>query len=92
MNRRLAWSLWAASVTFTGGGLGLLSLGGAGAGSSSGGIGDAYLALVFLSFSTIGAFLALRRPRNPIGWIFATAGLVRPAHVSVWLKPQEADR
>jgi hypothetical protein len=29
-----------------------------------------------LSFATIGLVLALRRPANPIGWVYATGALV----------------
>jgi hypothetical protein len=37
----------------------------------------AAFALVFpLGYATVGLVLALRRPANPIGWLFATSGLV----------------
>ncbi|HEX8859299.1 MAG TPA: hypothetical protein VGC06_09485 [Actinomycetes bacterium] len=45
-------------------------------------------ALVYsLGYGTIGLVLSLRRPRNPIGWLCATAGLVwaLPIPVDPWL-------
>ena len=72
----LAWSLWLATLGCCAGGLlaallwirpltlGLLARG-AGA------------ALVFpLGYATIGLVLTLRRPANPIGWLYAASGLV----------------
>jgi signal transduction histidine kinase len=32
--------------------------------------------LAFLSFSTLGALIASRQPRNPVGWIFCAVGLL----------------
>jgi hypothetical protein len=34
-----------------------------------------FLAIVVLSYSTVGAFVASHRPGNPIGWIFCGTGL-----------------
>jgi hypothetical protein len=72
----LAWSLWLAALGCCAGGLlaallwvrpltlGLLA---SGAGS----------ALAFpLGYATIGLVLTLRRPANPIGWLYAASGLV----------------
>src|ERR671930_2276945 len=45
-------------------------------------------ALVYsLGYGTIGLVLSLRRPRNPIGWLCAAAGLVwaLPISVDPWL-------
>jgi hypothetical protein len=74
----LARSLWLATLGCCAGGLlaallwirpltlGLLAIG-AGA------------ALVFpLGYATIGLVLTLRRPANPIGWLYAASGLVWP--------------
>ena len=72
----LAWSLWLASLACCVGGLlaallwvrpltpGLLATG-AGA------------ALAFpLGYATVGLVLTLRRPANPIGWLYAASGLI----------------
>jgi hypothetical protein len=72
----LAWSLWLAAVGCCAGGLlvallwvrpltpGLLARGAA-------------EALAFpLGYATIGLVLTLRRPANPIGWLYAASGLV----------------
>jgi hypothetical protein len=34
------------------------------------------IAATIISFGVVGAFLATRRPRNPIGWLFWSAGLL----------------
>jgi hypothetical protein len=73
---RLAWSLWLASLACCAGGLlaallwvrpltlGLLSAGAA-------------QVLIFpLGYATVGLVLTLRRPANPIGWLYASSGLV----------------
>jgi hypothetical protein len=70
----LAWSLWLATLGCCAGGLlaallwvrpltpGLLATG---------------LALIFpLGYATIGLVLSVRRPANPIGWLYAASGLV----------------
>ena len=38
--------------------------------------GAAFAVAFPLGYATIGLVLSLRRPRNPIGWLFATSGLV----------------
>ena len=37
--------------------------------------GDALIFVTFLAFPTVGALIASRRPRNPIGWICLAVGL-----------------
>jgi hypothetical protein len=72
----LAWSLWLATLACCAGGLlaallwirpltpGLLATGAGGA-------------LAFpLGYATVGLILGLRRPANPIGWLYAASGLV----------------
>ncbi len=72
---RLAWFLWALCVPLTvfGGLLSLLT----GSGQIGAGSGLAILlGVLLLTFPTVGALVASRRPENPIGWIFCAAGLV----------------
>jgi hypothetical protein len=74
--RLLAWSLWLATLACCAGGLLAvllwvrpltLELLAQGAGA----------ALAFpLGYATVGLVLSLRRPANPIGWLYAAAGLV----------------
>jgi hypothetical protein len=79
----LAWSLAALSVAMFVGGcaLTILSLSDAPATEPSGDWGTAsqlgglLLFLPFLAFPLVGALIASRRPRNPIGWICLAAGL-----------------
>jgi hypothetical protein len=80
MSRRtaawLAWSMWALSLpfaAFSGGVLGFLSAS-ARIYPDSGMI--VLLASLALTFATVGAFVASRRPENAIGWIFCAGGLV----------------
>jgi hypothetical protein len=73
--RRIAWALWLASLA-------LLALGGLFLLLSASipippSFGFRGVDLVFgLAFSTVGVVIALRRPSNPIGWLFGAAGLV----------------
>jgi hypothetical protein len=72
--RRIAWALWLAS-------LGLLALGGLLLVLSA----STPIRLTFgfrgvdlilgAAFSTVGVVIALRRPANPIGWLFGATGL-----------------
>jgi hypothetical protein len=73
--RRIAWALWLASLMLLALGLLLLLL------SISTPIPPSFgfrgLDLIFgLAFSTVGVVIALRRPANPIGWLFGAAGLM----------------
>jgi hypothetical protein len=64
----LAWSLVALSAALLGGGLSL---------SLSDGAVDAIFTLApLLTFSIVGAIIASRHPRNAIGWLFCSMGLV----------------
>lgn len=62
---RLSWASWALSSVLAMAGLGLLAVNGSAPPPSS---------VVALVFPTLGALIASRRPRNPIGWIFCLAG------------------
>src|SRR5215211_53732 len=78
----IAWSMWAISLPFAafgGGVLGFLSAS-ARIFPSLGTI--VLLALLALTFTTVGAVIASRRPENPIGWIFCAGGLILSVTVS----------
>ena len=72
----LAWSLWLATFACCAAGLVVtlivtrpLTLAALAEGAA--------FALAFpLGYATVGLVLALRRPANPIGWLFAASGLV----------------
>ena len=44
-------------------------------------------AALSLVYSTIGALIVSRLPRNPIGWIFCGVGLLYQLHTSPWPTP-----
>jgi hypothetical protein len=75
--RRIAWSLWVAAVAMTAAGIGFLALNGATETPNSLGapVADGIFAVLVLSFATVGALVASRQPRNPIGWLFLVGGL-----------------
>jgi len=77
VRRRLAWSLWALAVGLAVTSLGFLALNGTTERPDA--IGsptfDALFGVAFLLFSTVGALIASRQPRNPIGWLFLLAGV-----------------
>ena len=73
-----AWSIWAVSVTATATMLvytALHPLTAQEAALQGSGL-DGAVAIVFIgAFATVGAFLAWKRPRNPIGWLLSGTGL-----------------
>jgi hypothetical protein len=75
--RRAAWSLWGVAVASTLTGLVFLVLNGSTETPNSLGtpVIDGLVAAFFLSFATVGALIAARQPRNPIGWLFLAGGL-----------------
>ncbi len=72
---RLAWSIWALCLPLTVFG-GLLSFLTAFGQLSAGSGLVILLGVLLLTFPTVGALVASRRPENPIGWIFCAVGLV----------------
>ena len=72
---RLAWAIWALSVPLVAlsGLLSFLSASARGAPDSA---MPLLLALLLLTYPTVGALVASRRPENRIGWIFCAVGLV----------------
>ena len=72
----VAWSLWLTTFGFCGAGLAVTLV--VTRPLTAGVLVDgAVFALVFpLGYATIGLVLGLRRPDNPIGWLFAASGLV----------------
>jgi len=47
---------------------------GGGDGSDRSGVGDIFQAITWIAMASVGLNLSLRRPRNPIGWIFSALG------------------
>ncbi len=73
---RLAWSLWALAVVLGVGELGFSILNrDTDVAGSSGPLLDTVFVVVVLVFPTVGALVASRRPRHPIGWILVGAGV-----------------
>jgi hypothetical protein len=71
----LAWSMCALSLALTALGLLLLALGRLRSGAN---IFDYWIetTAIAVSFSTVGAVIASRRPEHPVGWLFCTIGLL----------------
>ncbi len=71
----LAWSLWLATFGCLVGGL-VVTLFVTRPLTSDVLVTGAFEGAIWLLFATIGLVLTLRRPDNPIGWLYAAAGLV----------------
>ena len=76
----LAWLLWAISLAAIGAGVAFQVLNASTPtatprGPAALGIG---FPLLFVSFATVGALVASRQPKNPIGWIFCILGILGP--------------
>jgi hypothetical protein len=78
----LAWSLWLATMACLLGGL-LVTLAVVRPLTTEVLVNGAVDGAFWLLFATIGLVLTLRRPGNPIGWLYAAAGLVWSAYVPV---------
>jgi hypothetical protein len=71
----LAWGLWMASVVLSA--LGIVFLVLSASTPIPPGFGFRGAVIIFaLTFSTVGAVVAARRPQNPVGWVFCAGGLV----------------
>ncbi len=80
-----AWSIWAVSVAATVTALvySVLYPLPASLANQGGSAPDKVIAIVFIgAFATVGALLAWKRPRNPIGWLLSATGLAYAAGVS----------
>jgi hypothetical protein len=75
--RHLAWSLWGLCLALALVSLTFLALNGSTTHSNT--IGepavDALFGLLYLVFPTVGLAIAVRQPRNAIGWLFLAGGL-----------------
>ena len=80
MTRRLAWAGFAAAALLVIGGLALMSLTPAGripAVDDPGPLaGEVALGLTVLVFALVGALVAARMPRNPVGWLLCAVGVL----------------
>ena len=73
-----AWSIWVVSVLATATSLGYTAANPLPASlrNQGGGPSDGVIAVAFITaFATVGALLAWKRPRNPIGWLLSATGL-----------------
>ena len=71
---RVAWSLWAAALILVGLAVAFAALN---RHTSDGASPVDIFVFVELTFPTVGALIASRRPENPIGWIFCSIGLLQ---------------
>jgi hypothetical protein len=90
----LAWSLWLATLGCLFGGL-VVTLFLTRPLTADVLVTGAFNGALWLLFATIGLVLTLRRPENPIGWLYAVGGVVWSVYVPVdpWVDAlQTADR
>jgi hypothetical protein len=75
--RRVAWSLWGLCVALATVSLTFLALNGSTTHSNTIGepVVDALFGLLYLVFPSVGLAIAVRHPRNAIGWLFLGGGL-----------------
>jgi hypothetical protein len=72
VSRALAWGLWAAIVA---GFAAVLATGADHGDDADGAAAEVAVTLFVLAFATVGALVATRQPRNPLGWIFLGAAV-----------------
>jgi hypothetical protein len=80
-----AWSIWAVSVAATATALGYTAVHPlpASLANQGGSPANGAIAVVFIgAFATVGALLAWKRPRNPIGWLLSATGVAYAVGVS----------
>jgi hypothetical protein len=77
---RLAPFVFVAALAFSVAAVALVPLNGGRVGSSET-LGSAILAI---SFSSVGAVIVVRRPENPVGWIFLLGGLCNSLNAFSW--------
>jgi hypothetical protein len=80
---RLAWGLWAVSLTSWAGAI-VIGAGHEIQDFTPGTVGGAVLALAFTAYPTVGAIVASRRPGNAIGWLFLSIGILVGVGVLGW--------
>jgi hypothetical protein len=76
----LAWSLWLGTFACLAGGL-VVTLLVTRPLTTDVLVNGAFEGAIWLLFATVGLVLTLRRPENPIGWLYAAAGLVWTVYV-----------
>jgi hypothetical protein len=83
---RLAWGLWAICVLIAVPTLVLVVIGPGRALPSDifAGLGGAAFLILALTFASVGAIVAWRRPENAIGWIFCFVGLANCLQLLTW--------
>lgn len=72
---RLAWSLWVLTVALMAGTVVFTVLYPLSRDAVSNAVNFAIAILFVVTFQTVGALIASRRPENPIGWVFCGMGL-----------------
>jgi hypothetical protein len=72
---RLAWVACGCALALLFAALAFVVLNRSTAGTTGNSVGDTMFSIALLTFPTVGALVAARRPENPIGWIFVGLGL-----------------
>jgi hypothetical protein len=72
---RLAWAACGCALALLFTALAFVVLNRSTPGTTGSSVGDTMFSIALLTFPTVGALVAARRPDNPIGWIFVGLGL-----------------